>query len=93
MSVVLCCLRGVMRYIPCLSTRLHLRLGGGGLFVDITVCVYRTSSLPDIHGLRVSPLDVAAGWKLHIIHGLTFAGRGYRSTVNGNVYFSAAGAV
>ena len=50
----------------------------------------KRSSVSDTRGLRVSPLDTVEGMELRIIHGLTFAGDGYRSNVNDDNDFSAA---
>ena len=52
--------------------------------------VFKRSSVSDICGVRVSPLGAAEGRKLCINHDLTFAGHGYRSSVNDDTDFSAA---
>ena len=51
---------------------------------------FKRSSVSDIRGLRVSPVGAVEGRKLRIIHDLTFAGGGYRSSVNGDTDFSVA---
>ena len=50
---------------------------------------FKRSSVSDIRGLRVSPLGAVEGRKLRIIHDLTFAGGGYRSSVKSDTDFSA----
>ena len=58
--------------------------------VNGSVLAFRRSSISDTRGLRVSPLGTVEGRKLCIIHDLTFAGDGYRSSVNDDTDFSAA---
>ena len=52
--------------------------------------VFKLSSVSDIPGLRVSPLAVVINPKFRIIHDLTFARAGSRSSVNGDADFSSA---
>ena len=51
---------------------------------------FKRPSVSDTRGLCVSPVGAVEGRKLHIIHDLTFAGNGYRSSVNGDTDFSVA---
>ena len=51
---------------------------------------FKRSSVSDTRGLRVSPLGPVEGRKLRIIHDLTFAGDGYRSSVNADTDLSGA---
>ena len=52
--------------------------------------VFKRSSISDIRGLSVSPLGAVEGTELRIIHNLTFAGDGFRSSVNGDTDLSTA---
>ena len=51
---------------------------------------FKRPSVSDTRGLCVSPVGAVEGRKLRIIHDLTFAGNGYRSSVNGDTDFSVA---
>ena len=53
------------------------------------VLAFKRSFVSDIGDLHVSPLGAVEARKLRIIHDLTFAGNGYRSSVNNDADFSA----
>ena len=75
------------------SSESHTGVIHGKIVQDIVngrALAFKRSSVSDIRGLRVSPLGTVEGRELRIIHDLTFAGEGYRSSVNDDTDFSAA---
>ena len=75
------------------SSESHTGAIGAKIVQDVVngrALVFKLSFVSDIRGSRFSPLGAVEGRKLRIIHDLTFAGHGYRSSVNDDTDFSAA---
>ena len=72
------------------SSKSHTGVINANIFQDVVdgrSLAFKRSFVSDIRGLRVPLVNAVEGRKLRIIHDLTFAGDGYRSSVNDDTDF------